>query len=113
MDSVIITAVVPPTGTLTQNTTFTVTLNYQLHSHDSAHIAVKLIEEMEFGGRGIYGQELPISNGAGTLTTTLIFRPGDVAGPATIRLRAEIKPDPRAIPLAIDVFRHQWEYEEP
>jgi hypothetical protein len=113
VDSVIITAVVPSTGTLTQTTTFTVTLDYQLHSHDSATIEVKLTEASGMGMRGIYRQELPISSSEGTLTTTLTFRPGDVTGPATIRLRAEIKTDPRVIPLAIDVSRHQWEYQPP
>ncbi len=113
VDSVIITAVVPPGGSLTQTTTFTVTLDYQLHSHDSATVEVKLTETMEFGQRGLYRQELPISSGEGTVTTTLTFRPGDVTGPAAIGLRAEIKTDPRAIPLAIDVSRHQWEYQPP
>jgi hypothetical protein len=47
----------------------------------------------------------------GSTTTTLVFRPGDVSGPATISLRAEMKTDPRAIPLNITMPPYRWQYE--
>jgi hypothetical protein len=113
VDSVGITAVLPSTDTLTQTTTFTVTIRYQLDSTDSAYLDVKLVEDMGGAARGLESRQLPISNGAGTLTTTLIFRPGDVAGPTTIRLRAELKTDPRAIPLNITMPHYRWQYLPP
>jgi hypothetical protein len=112
VDSVGITAVLPPIDTLTQTTTFTVTLRYQLNSSDSAYLDVKLVEDMGGAGRGLYSQQLPITATSGTLTTTLIFRPDDVSGPTTIRLRAEIKTDPRAFPpLAITMPHYRWPYQ--
>jgi hypothetical protein len=111
LDSLGITAVSPAPDILTQTTTFTVTVRYQLHSIDSAYIDLKLVEVMGNGGRGLYSQQLPITATSGTLTTTLVFRPRDVSGPATVGLRAEMKTDPRAIPLNITMPPYRWQYQ--
>jgi hypothetical protein len=112
VDSVGITAVFPTTDILTQTTTFTVSVRYELNSADNAYIGLKLVEEVGMGGRGLYSQQIPITASSGLVTGTLIFRPGDVSGPTTIRLRAEIKTDPRAIPLAITMpHNNRWPYQ--